>query len=76
MTASDGLSSADFVERLDQIGRSDLTALYSMDPTERAHRLADIQSLLETCLQYGNEKDRLAAQTYDMVCMREPICVQ
>jgi hypothetical protein len=55
------------VNRLEEIAKGDLTSLYRMETTERAHRLADLQSLLETMLQYGNEKDRLAAQTYDLV---------
>lgn len=66
-----GNALTDYVERLDMIGHSDLTQLYSLDTVERQHRLAEIQSLLETCLQYGMEKERIAAQTYEMVRCRD-----
>lgn len=62
------------MSRLEKLGNTDLTALYHLDPTERAHRLADLQSLLETCLQYGMEKDRLAAHTFELVCMDPVQC--
>lgn len=62
------------MSRLEKLGNTDLTGLYHLDPTERAHRLADLQSLLETCLQYGMEKDRLAAHTFELVCVYAVQC--
>lgn len=56
-----------FINELEQVANSDLTTLFMMDPNERAHRLAELQSLLESCLSHGLEKDRLAAQTYELV---------